>query len=140
MTAASRAREAWILIVDDDPDITTYLASLLEDSGYAVGTCASTTAALRAMDARCPDVVLVDVLMPGRSGLDFLVQVRRDPRWSRVALVLMTGMDAILQEDCHSYLGSHGDVRGPDAVLGKPIDVAVLRRILQKLLGEAPPP
>jgi len=130
-----------ILVVDDDPDLTLYLASFLEDHGFDAAIANSADAALAALERFAADVILVDVLMPGRSGLDLLVGLRHHPRWSATPLVVMTGMDQVLADDCDSYLGGHREVRGPDAVIGKPPDPATLLRILAKLLHEpAPPP
>ena len=122
-----------ILVVDDDPDILDYLASLLEDHGYVVRTAASADTALSALAGFVPDTVLVDALMPGRSGLDLLVRVRREPRWEHVPIVIVTGSDTILEDDCQSYLGSHHGVRGPDGVLGKPIDPGALLAVVRHL-------
>jgi CheY-like chemotaxis protein len=110
-----------ILIVDDDPDILEYLSSFLEDQGYEVAPVTNAAAALSSLDRFRPDLVLIDVLMPGRSGLDLLVILRREPKWADLPLVVVTGNDQILQDDCQSYFGSHLGVRGPDGVLGKPV-------------------
>jgi CheY-like chemotaxis protein len=123
-----------LLVVDDDPDIAAYLTSYLEDNDYVVHSTADVAHALALLDSFRPDVILADVLLPGRSGLDLLVTVRREPRWRDTAVVMITGMDEILQHDCASYLGSHDDVAGPDAVLGKPIDPAALLAVLSALL------
>lgn len=122
-----------VLVVDDDPDVTEYLSLFLEDQGYAVATAGSASVALAAMDELAPDVVLIDVLLPGRSGLDLLVSLRRDARWSGTPLVIVTGNDQILQDDCQSYLGGHDGVPGPDGVLGKPIDRTALLAVLRNL-------
>jgi CheY-like chemotaxis protein len=122
-----------ILIVDDDPDITEYFSSFLKDNGYVVAVARSTTDALAAVDRVQPDIILIDVLMPGKSGLDLLVTLRKDDRWRDIPLVVITGSDRILQDDCQSYLGAHEGVRGPDGVLGKPIDQNTLLKVLNKL-------
>lgn len=122
-----------VLVVDDDPDVVEYLSSFLEDNGYEVAA-ATDAASARAQVARFrPGVVLIDVLMPGRSGLDLLVSLRSDPRWRHIPLVVITGSDKILEDDCQSYLGSHHGVRGPDGVLGKPVDRKTLLAVLQHL-------
>ncbi len=126
-----------ILVVDDDPDILDYLSSLLEDHGYRVRTAASADAALAALPDFQPHTVLVDVLMPGRSGLDLLVRLRLEPRWERVPVVVVTGSDTILEDDCQSYLGSHHGVRGPDGVLGKPVDPGALLAVVRHLTSTA---
>ena len=122
-----------ILLVDDDPDILAYLSSFLEDHGYEVDYAVDVDAALAKVGDFHPDAVLIDVLMPGKSGLDLLVTLRRDPRWCDLPLVVITGSDKILQDDCQSYLGSHHGVRGPDGVLGKPIDRSTLLAVLRHL-------
>jgi CheY-like chemotaxis protein len=121
------------LVVDDDPDIVVYLTSYLEDNGWETRSTADAAHALALLETYRPDVVLADVLLPGRSGLDLLVTLRRDPRWRDLAIVMITGIDEILQHDCASYLVGHDDVPGPDAVLGKPIDPVTLLAVLGEL-------
>lgn len=122
-----------ILVVDDDPDIREYFAAVLHDHGYEVAEAGDASAALSELERFLPDVVIVDVLLPGRSGLDLLVTLRRSPRWSATPLVVVTGVDRLLQDDCQSYLGAHAGVEGPDAVLGKPIDPATLLAVLRAI-------
>lgn len=124
-----------VLVVDDDPDVSDYFTSFLGDHGYQVASAASAVEAMSAVESFRPSTVLIDVMMPGRSGLDLLVRLRRDPRWEGLALVVITGDDRILQDDCQSYLGSHAGVRGPDGVLAKPIDQGALLAVLQALEG-----
>jgi CheY-like chemotaxis protein len=124
-----------ILVVDDDPDIVDYFGSFLRDHGYEVFGVNGSTSALEALEKHRPDAILVDVLMPGRSGLDLLVTIRRDERWSDIPVVVVTGSDKILEDDCQSYFGSHQGVRGPYGVLGKPVDRKALLAILKRLTG-----
>ena len=124
-----------VLIVDDDPDVIMYLSSFLEDNGYEMASATSASSALPEVDRFRPDVILIDVLMPGRSGLDLLVRLRNDSRWCNIPLVVITGSDRILQDDCQSYLGPHEGVRGPDGVLGKPVDRDTLLAVLNNLPG-----
>lgn len=127
-----------VLIVDDDPDIVAYVTSFLEDHGYQTRSAGDAGAALRVLEDFRPDAILVDVLMPGKSGLDLLVTVRQDPRWQNIPLVVVTGMDQILQDDCQSYLLSHYGVSGPEAVLGKPIDPKTLLAVLAHVCDGLP--
>ncbi len=129
---------AKILVVEDDPDIVDYLSSFLEDEGYEVASAQRCSTALGMMDDFGPDVVLIDALLPGKSGLEFLVTLRRDPKWSELPLVVVTGNDQLLEDDCQSYLGAHEGVRGPDGVLGKPVDRATLLAVLHNLLSGNP--
>jgi DNA-binding response OmpR family regulator len=129
---------AKVLVVEDDPDIVDYLSSFLEDEGYEVASAQRCSTALGMMDDFGPDVVLIDALLPGKSGLEFLVTLRGDPKWSELPLVVVTGNDQLLEDDCQSYLGAHEGVRGPDGVLGKPVDRSTLLAVLRNLLNSVP--
>ena len=122
-----------VLVVDDDPDVVEYLSSFLEDQGYQVEAAGDETTALAGVERFRPDVILIDVLLPGRSGLDLLVRLRRDPRRADIPLILVTGDDGVLKDECRSYLETHRDVRGPDQVLGKPMDRDRLRGLLKEI-------
>ncbi len=131
MTAAGSR----VLIVEDDPDIVDYLSFFLEDEGYSVKSASRCSTALGMMSEYQPDIVLIDALLPGKSGLEFLVTLRKDPQWSSLPLVVVTGNDKLLEDDCQSYLGAHNGVSGPDGVLGKPVDRETLLAVLTNLLG-----
>ncbi len=122
-----------ILIVDDDPDIVVYLSSFLEDQGYELQSASDCSTALTVLGEFHPDVVLVDVLLPGRSGLDLLVRLRQDPRYEDIPIVVVTGNDKIVEDECKSYLGTHQGVAGPDGVLAKPVDQAALMAVVERL-------
>ena len=77
-----------VLVVDDDPDINRLLQIRLRTRGYDVASAASGDEALARMDELCPDVILLDVSMPGASGLDVLEQVRADGR--DIAVIMST--------------------------------------------------
>lgn len=85
------ARE--IFIVDDDPSVQDSLSFLLTSAGYAV-TCFASEEALRsATRNRCPDCILLDVVLPGRSGLEILKGLRNDGYPAPV--VMMTGAGSV---------------------------------------------
>ena len=127
--------ERRILIVEDDPDIVDYLSFFLEDEGYEVKAAGRSSAARELLEEFEPEVILLDALLPGKSGLDLLVSLRRDPKWRDVPMVVVTGNDTLLEDDCQSYLGAHEGIRGPDGVLGKPVDRETLLSVLDTLLN-----
>jgi len=128
-----------VLIVEDDPDIVDYLSFFLEDEGYAVKAASRCSTAREMMDDFRPEVILIDALLPGKSGLELLVSLRRDPDWSDLPMVVVTGNDTLLEDDCQSYLGAFEGVRGPDGVLGKPVDRETLLAVLKTLLNDTKP-
>lgn len=117
-------------MVDDDRDTALYLSVLLEDNGYEVRTAEDEVEALSRLEEFPADAVIMDVLMPGRSGLDLLVKLRNSPRWRDLMVIVVTGNDRVLEDYGKSYLSLHKGIRGPDAVLGKPVDPKVLLRLL----------
>lgn len=125
-----------VLIVEDDPDIVDYYSFFLEDEGYEVMSANRCSTAREMMDDFRPEVILIDALLPGKSGLELLVFLRQDPQWSDLPMVVVTGNDTLLEDDCQSYLGAHEGVRGPDGVLGKPVDRETLLAVLQALLND----
>jgi CheY-like chemotaxis protein len=131
--------ERRILIVEDDPDIVDYFSFLLEDEGYEVKSASRCSTAQKLVSEFRPEVVLIDALLPGKSGLELLVCLRRDPQWSELPMVVVTGNDELLKDDCQSYLGAHEGVRGPDVVLGKPVNRESLLKVLHTLLDEDGP-
>jgi CheY-like chemotaxis protein len=129
MSGASTGRGR-ILVVDDDRDTALYLSVLLEDKGYEVRTAEDEVEALSQLDEFPADTVIMDVLMPGRSGLDLLVKLRNSPRWRDLRVIVVTGNDRVLEDYGKSYLSLHKGIRGPDAVLGKPVDPKALLHLL----------
>jgi len=128
--------ERRILVVEDDPDIVDYYSFFLEDEGYEVRSASRCSSAREMIADFRPEVVLIDALLPGKSGLELLVALRRDSQWKDLPMVVVTGNDDLLNDDCQSYLGAHEGVRGPDVVLGKPVDRDSLLKVLDTLLNE----
>ena len=121
------------MVVDDDPDIVDYLGLFLEDHGYEVSSANRSSSALAALDEVLPDAVILDVVLPGRSGLDLLVTIRRHERWSSVPVVVLTGNDSIVEDNGRAYLMGYDLERGADCVLAKPVDQEALIECLAKL-------
>lgn len=134
MEQTGRGRQ--VLVIDDDPDTVLYLTSLLEDCGFVVRSGNNQSDAFAALEAAVPDVMILDVILTGRSGLHLLVQIRQDPRWADMPVIVVTGDDGIQKDRGQSYLGSCPGLRGPDAVLGKPIEhetfLATVGRLARK--------
>ena len=129
--ASESTGKARVLVVDDDRDTALYLSILLEDHGYEVRTAEDNAAALAALEDFEADLVILDVMMPGASGLALLVTLRSDPRWAELSVIVVTGNDSVLEDYGRSYLAVHEEMRGPDAVLGKPVDPEALLRLVE---------
>jgi DNA-binding response OmpR family regulator len=82
-----------ILIVDDDQPIVDFITEALADEGYAVRSAFSVASALDATAARLPDLIIMDLHMPGKTGDVFVRDLRRDGG-ADVPVVLMTADSA----------------------------------------------
>ena len=122
MSAAAK-----ILVVDDTPQNVKLLADLLAARGYAVVTAADGRAALERLTSEAPDLVLLDVMMPGLTGYDVCRKIREDPRTALLPVVLVTALDPQQER-------VKGIEAGADDFLSKPINQAELFARVKSLL------
>ncbi|HEX5817349.1 MAG TPA: response regulator [Gemmatimonadales bacterium] len=79
-----------ILVVDDEPDITALVAYHLAKAGYRVSTAANGTDALKSAREERPDVVVLDLMLPGLSGYEVLQELRKREETRDVGVILLT--------------------------------------------------
>ncbi|MSQ66782.1 MAG: phosphate regulon transcriptional regulatory protein PhoB [Gammaproteobacteria bacterium] len=79
-----------ILIVDDEPGIRQMLCFTLAGDGYTCVEAADIEAAQKALNLRRPDLILLDWMLPGISGLDFARRLKRDPRTNEIPVIMLT--------------------------------------------------
>jgi len=118
---------AHILVVDDVPRNVKLLADVLAAKGYRTSSAASGEEALAAIAAEPPDLVLLDVMMPGLSGYDVCRAIRADPALVMLPVVLVTALDPAKERIT-------GLEAGADDFLGKPIQQAELMARVKSLL------
>lgn len=98
-----------LLLVDDESAITEHLAPFLERLGYAVAVAEDGENALRQIQEFCPDLIILDVLMPHLDGREVLRRLRRGGNWTPVILLTRVGSPAeravALDEGADDYLG-----------------------------------
>jgi len=79
-----------ILVVDDEPDITALVAYHLAKEGYRVATASSGPEAMKAAAEAAPDLIVLDLMLPGISGYDVLQELRRRPETRDMGVILLT--------------------------------------------------
>lgn len=100
MTGRSDPGARSAVVVDDDPSIRSLLSELLRDEGYVVRTADDGAAALAALREEAPDVVLLDLAMPGLDGYDVLAQWKPPPSTHVIVLSASRNLDRPALSGC----------------------------------------
>ncbi len=116
-----------ILVVDDEPDITALVAYHLAKAGYRVSTANNGTDAIKAAREERPDLVVLDLMLPGVSGYDVLAELRKREETRDVGVILLTA-----RRDEPDRI--RGLTLGADDYLTKPFSPAELGLRVQALL------
>lgn len=113
-----------VLYVDDEPDIREIAAMALElDGGIAVASCASGEEALAAIAAAPPDLVLLDVMMPGLDGPGTLARLRETPQGQGVPVIFITAKAGARDAERFVSLGAIGVIAKPFDPMGLAAEV-----------------
>jgi two-component system cell cycle response regulator len=115
-----------ILIVDDELVVCKILEGILQPDGYQLAFARSGTEALAQATALTPDLILLDVMMPGMDGFEVCRRLRADPRLAEIPVIMLTTLD-----DRQSRLA--GIAAGADEFLSKPFDRIELRTRVQTI-------
>ena len=90
MTATPTTAPTTILVADDEPNIVTALEFLLERGGYQVRIARNGDEALKAIESDPPDLVLLDIMMPVKSGYEVCKRIRERPEWAGMKVVMLS--------------------------------------------------
>ena len=117
-----------VLIVDDEPNIVISLEFLMKREGFEVSVARGGEEALRKVEESTPDVMLLDVMMPKKTGYEVCQQIRANPSLSGVKIVMLTakGRDTEVAK---------GLDLGADAYMTKPFSTKDLVAQVRALLG-----
>jgi len=112
-----------ILIIDDDPVVVKYLSAVFSDNGYATCSATSSTEGLEVVKAEKPDLICLDLQMPGEWGPRFYRKLRKDKRFRNLPIIVVSGID-----------GDHA-IKDAVAFVKKPFDPEKLVGIVKNTIG-----
>lgn len=112
-----------ILIIDDDPVIVQYLEAVFSDNGYATCSASSSMEGLEVVRREKPDLLTLDVQMPGEWGPRFYRKLRKDKELKDIPVIVISGID-----------GDHA-IKNAVAYVAKPFDPEKLVGIVKNTIG-----
>jgi CheY-like chemotaxis protein len=145
-----------VLVVDDDGNTRKFLSAALEENGYEAVTACDGKEGLEKVQSESPDLVLLDVMMPKKTGFVLFKQLRRDERLKDVPVIMLTGVADVLKEldaqsedteekpydalrekmrEAIALMRQEGEVR-PEMFIDKPIDPESVISKVKELIGE----
>lgn len=126
-----------VLVVDDDPDVRSFVVTVLEENQYMPLVAQDGVEGLEMIKKQNPDLVILDVLMPRGSGIRLYRNLKTDATLSQIPIIMFTGITL------RSFLKSQkvldefngGEVPEPDIYLEKPVEPEELAAAINKKLG-----
>jgi DNA-binding response OmpR family regulator len=119
-----------ILVVDDDPEIVSMLTTRLGHRGYRVSTASDGNKAIELAKKQRPDLMLLDVMMPGKSGWEVARALKQDPTTQGIKIIMVTAIGEQVNEITSPLYGA-------DAHIDKPFEFERLEKVITQLVGRA---
>ena len=121
-------RQRHILICDDDPEIVSMLTMRMKHCGYHVSSASSGLTALDEAQRLHPDLILLDVMMPGMSGWEVARKLKADPKTEGIKIIMVTAIGTAVNDATSPLYGADGHI-------DKPFEFADLDEKIHGLLG-----
>jgi CheY-like chemotaxis protein len=125
-----------ILIIDDEPDMVTFLSALLEDHGYVTITATDGEEGMTKIKSEKPDLISLDLLMPNKTGIKMFRELRKDDEVKDIPVVMVTGFgkDDVPSMDFKEWIQKRA-IKPPEAYIEKPVNKDVLLDAIKKAIG-----
>jgi CheY-like chemotaxis protein len=129
-----------ILIVDDDPDVVLYLTTLLEDHGYHTLSASDGMEGFDMARSGRPDLILLDLMMPAKSGISLLADLKKDKVLMKIPVIMVTGVSGETGIGIQSVFQAMNDdgesgCPQPAGYLEKPVRPQQLLRLVKEVLS-----
>ncbi len=130
-----------ILIVDDDEDVILFLTTVLQDKGYKAVHAMDGKRGLEVAKAESPALILLDLMMPQKSGISLLADLKKDSKLKEIPVIMITGVSGETGIDLELFFrkdektGMETTSPRPDGYLEKPVDAGELIGLIEEFLG-----
>jgi twitching motility two-component system response regulator PilH len=126
-----------VLNVEDDPDIRTFVSTVVEENGYIPILAKDGEEGMRKVKEEAPDLIILDILMPKESGIKMYHELKTDPELKNIPVVMLSGVSKRTFLRSQAALSEFGneDVPEPQAYLEKPVEPEELAQNLKEILG-----
>jgi CheY-like chemotaxis protein len=121
--------ESTILVCDNEEILRGLVRASLDGNGYKLVDARDGDEAVEQARLSRPDLILLDMMMPGRSGLEVLAELRGDPDLCAIPVVMLTARAQVTDRDAATLAGA-------DRFLAKPFSPLELDRVVKELLGD----
>jgi len=118
-----------ILVVDDEPDALSYISTVLEDHGAETLQAGDGDAALQLARNGAPDLITLDLSMPGKSGIEVFIELRSDARTRHIPVCVITG-----HPELRKLIYERPASPPPEGFMNKPVDERTLLLNVRKAL------
>ena len=122
--------KAKILVVDDDASSLELIEAMLVPNGYEIITANDGSKAVAIIIEKKPDLILLDIMMPGLDGYSTLAKIKENKTISKIPVVMLTAMGFQLNKELALRFGAAGYIT-------KPVDLAELLKTISRLLSVA---
>ncbi len=126
-----------VLTVDDDPDISIFVKTVLEENGYTPLVARNGEAGLAIAREESPDLIILDVLMPKQSGIRMYRELKSDDALKNIPVIILSGIAKRTFLRSQEALTEFGDesIPEPDVYIEKPVEPLELAETVKGLIG-----
>jgi CheY-like chemotaxis protein len=133
MNDTKQDRPPLVAIIDDEEDIILFLRVALEDHGYGVVATSDPSEALALLERSGPDMICLDLVMPGQTGISLYAELVDHPRLGGVPIVILSGL--AVREEMSRIFQEAGGLPEPASFIEKPVDIEQFLSVVTELVG-----